>query len=317
MRGLFSSKANTVQVGVDFMPKGVAVVKVATGKKNLGQVLLSAFLPAVGDSEQAKVLHQWVEKNKLTKAPCVSLIARHDVQMFQLEKPAVEDAAELLQAVTWKIKDLINFDVETAVVDVFQLPPSPKNPKKYLNAVVANQSVVGAYVDKIKQSGLKLEAINIHDLVNKNLCKVYDFTEQTIAVLQFSETTSLMNIYHNEDMYVARDFKIGLLEVESAMDSDAAETGGIEQEEPVYDSLLLEVQRSMDYFESSYGLGMVKKVLVFPRSPATERMLNYLQNYVGFEFDFAEVVTHQNAEDIPLDTHCFSAYCASLRGAGA
>ena len=315
MLGLFSSKANKTQVGVDFTPKGVAVVKVATGKKNLGHVVLSDFLPAVGEREQAKVLQEWVEQHKLNKTPCISLIARHDLQMFQLEKPAVEDA-ELLQAVSWKVKDLINFDVETAVVDIYQLPPSAKNPATYINAVVANESVVGSYVDRINQSGLKLVAIDIHDLVNKNFRKVYDFTDQTVAVLQFSENNSLMNIYHNEDMYVARDFKIGLLDIDSALESEGKQTDDAEQddEEPVYDSLLLELQRSMDYFESTYGLGMVQKMLVFPQTAATERMLNYLQNYVGFEFDFAQVNTDNLGQQGLLDQHCFSAYCASLRG---
>ena len=105
MLGMFNSKARGVQVGVDFMPTGVAVVGVSTAEKSLGQVHYSAFLPSVGVLEQSKVLQDWVDRHDLKKAPCVSLIAKHDVQMFQLEKPAVEDE-EMLQAISWKLKDL-------------------------------------------------------------------------------------------------------------------------------------------------------------------------------------------------------------------
>lgn len=303
MPGFFSSKNKNSQVGVDFMPTGVAAVEVSVEKNSRGQVKHSDFLAAVGSKEQTKVLHDWVVQHNLQKTNCTSLIAKHDVQLFQLEKPAVEEG-ELLQAVNWKINDLINYDVETAVVDVFELPPSPKSPLSYINAVVANEVVVGGYVDSIKQSGLSLLAIDVHDLVTKNYCKVCDIFDTTVAVLQFSDNEGLVTIYHNEDLYVARDFKIGLLDIEAALNDN----------ESTYDSVLLELQRSMDYFESSYGLGLVKKMMIFPSSPGTIRMANYVQNYVGYELDFADVNVHGNEQQGPLDKHCFAAYCAALRG---
>ena len=299
MLGMFNSKARGVQVGVDFMPTGVAVVGVSTAEKSLGQVHYSAFLPSVGVLEQSKVLQDWVDRHDLKRTPCVSLIAKHDVQMFQLEKPAVEDE-EMLQAISWKLKDLISFDIDAAVVDVYRFPNSPKNTNQQVNAVVANESVVAGYVDRIKQSGMELQVIDIHDLVGKNLGRLNDFNDQTIAILQFTENDGLLTIYHQQDLYVARDIKIGLLDIESAQKGD----------ESLYDKLLLELQRSMDYFESSYGLGLVKKMLVFPQLPACERMASYLQNYVTYELDFLQVDTPDGQ---PMDAHCFAAYCAALR----
>jgi len=303
MPGFFTSKNKRSQVGVDFMPTGVAVVEVMIARKDQGQVKRSDFLPAVGSAEQVKVLRDWVGKNQLQNTNCSCLIANHDVQSFQLEKPAVEDD-ELLQAVNWKIKDLINYDVEAAVVDVFQLPPSPKSPVSYINAVVANEAVVSGYVESIKQTGLILQVIDVHDLVTKNYCRAYDVLDSTIAVLQFTDNDGLVTIYHKQNLYVARDFKIGLLDIEAALNEGEA----------TYDSLLLELQRSMDYFESTYGLGMLQKMIVFPESPGTVRMANYIQNYVTYELEFADVNVGVNGQQQPLDTHCFPAYCAALRG---
>jgi len=285
------------------MPTGVAAVEVIAGNNKTGQVRNCEFLPAVGSAEQAKVLEAWVDRHNLHDKACVTLIAKHDVQLFQLEKPAVEDE-ELLQAVSWKIKDLINYDVETAVVDVFQLPPSPKSPANYINAVVANESVVGGYVERIRQSGLDLQAIDVHDLVTKNYCRICDITDSTIAVLQFSDNDGLVTIYHDQDLYVARDFKIGAMEIEAALGEGEA----------TYDSVLLELQRSMDYFESTYGLGMVQKMLVFPHTEATARMANYIQNYVSYDIDFAEVKNANPDQEQQINHHCFSAFCAALRG---
>lgn len=301
MLGLFSSKPQGVQVGVDFTPTGVAVVDVITRRKERGAVRRSAFLPAVGAKQQADVLRHWVEQNGLKKAPCIGLVASHDVQIFQLEKPAVEDS-ELMQAVSWKIKDLINYDVATAVVDVYEMPVSPKSPVKYINAVVANESVIGSYVERIKNSGLELSALDVHDLVGRNFQILESDSEQTSALLQLSDKQGLITIYRGQDLYVARDFKIGLLDIE----------GSQEEVESQYDNLLLELQRSFDYFEATYGLAAVQHMTLFPQTVAVEKMLKYLQNYVAYELDFAHI--NSQSEQKALDLHCFSAYCAALRG---
>ena len=297
-----SSKIKGCQVGVDFTPTGVAVVSVNSSGSQRGRVRSCAFLPSVGSQAQTQALAEWVGTEGMDKAPCVSLIAKHDVQVFQLERPKVEKD-ELLQAVGWKIKDLISFDLSTAVIDIFELPPSPKNPTNYINAVVANEAVVAGYVDAIKASGLNLQVIDVHDLVPRNYQLTHALGDQTLAILQFSDNDGLITIYHDKDLYVARDFKIGLLDIESASSSD----------ESVYDSLLLELQRSMDYFESTYGMGAVQKMIIFPQTPGSEKMASYLQNYVAYELDFATAAS--SGSEGGIDTHCFPAYCAALRGA--
>ncbi len=304
MLGFLPTKAKGVQVGVDFTPTGVAVVDVSRANKIAGKVQHSDFLPAVGAAEQARVLSEWVERNGLRKADCISLIARHDVQLLQMGKPSVPEE-ELLQAVTWKLRDLINYDVAAAVVDVFELPLSAKSPVQHINAVVANENVVGGYVDIIKSSGLNLRAIDVHELVTRNFCNVDTSCSTTVAFLQLLDNEGLLSIYHDNNLHVTRDFKIGLLTIESAGD----------ETESIYDNVLLELQRSMDYFESSYGMGAVQSMMIFPQTPAIEKMAAYLQNYIAYDLGFIEIADAANGQ--VLDKHCFSAYCAALRGVAA
>ncbi|MDJ0834235.1 MAG: hypothetical protein QNJ69_11975, partial [Gammaproteobacteria bacterium] len=161
------SRQKAVQVGVDFMPTGVAVVEVSGRNKDRGSVLRSDFLAASGMQEQTEALQGWVKQHGLKNAPCYSLIAKHDVQLLQMEKPEVSDE-ELIQAVSWKIKDLINFDVDHAVVDAYPMPPS-KNKQQQVGVVAAREAVIRHYVESIKTSGMKLDALDIHELVRANL----------------------------------------------------------------------------------------------------------------------------------------------------
>jgi len=300
--GLFSATKNDTQVGVEFLAAGVAVVQVQTTKKSAGRILRSEYLPAVGQQSQSEALQSWVDNNSLQKAQCVCLISDGDCNINQIEKPEIDDS-ELIQALTWRIKDLVSYDVTSAVVDIYPMPVSSKNKTQQVSVVSADEAVVGSYVDCIKSSGLKLVAIDIHDLVRKNLRSIQQGVGKTQAILSLGDTAGELSIFHDTDLYLSRGFKIGINQLQLATSEDQS----------VYDSLLLEIQRSMDYYESYYGLGSVASLEIFPRNTMTEKMALYLQNLTSFDIDFVASANEEN-EQPGLDSHCFHAYCASLRG---
>lgn len=301
---LFSSANNNSQIGVEFLVTGVAIAQVQMSKNQPGRVLSSEFLPAVGQQAQTLALQEWVHGNNLQKCSCVCLMSADDFNIYQVEKPKVDDA-ELVPALTWRIKDLVSFDVGSAVVDFYPMPVSNKNNTQQVGVVTAQESTVAAYVECIKSTGLKLLAIDVPSLVTANLKGIQQSTGQTLAVLSLTESAGTLNIYHDTDLYVSRDFKIGTAQLIQATADD----------ESTYDSLLLEMQRSMDYFESYYGLGSVSKLLIFPQIPATEKMAMYLQNLTNFDIDFVAVSDSEaSAAGDALEPHCFHAYGAALRG---
>lgn len=302
--GLFAQKKINRQIGVEFLPTGVAIVQVQVGEKKSGQVVSSDFLPAVGQDAQGLALQKWVESNNLQKYNCVCLISADDFSIHQVEKPKVEDP-ELMQALTWRVKDLIAYDVGSVVIDYYPMPVSNKNNTPQLSVVTAQDWTVAAYIECIKSSGLKLLAIDIPRLVGANLKEVRQAKGQTLAVLSLTETSGFLNIYHDTDLYVSRDFKIGTNQLAQVTADD----------EWHYDSLLLEIQRSMDYFESYYGLGPVSKLLVFPEVPDTQKLAIYLQKLTNFDINFIAFNTSEfdDVGDI-LESHCFHAYGAALRG---
>ena len=299
--GLFSTTAKDTQVGVDFLAGGVAITQVETGRKYPGRILRSEFVEAEGQEAQIGALRDWVRGNGLQKAPCVCLVAHEDCDVFQIEKPEVEEA-EMLQALTWKIKDLINYDVANAVVDCYPMPESSKNKQQQVGVVAAREAVVRSYIDSIKASELQLKALDIHELARSNLKLVRDSAGASLALLTLSANGGLLSIYHDTDLYVSREFKLGLDQLALVTSED----------ESAFDALLLELQRSMDYFESFFGLGAVTRLRIFPQLRITEKMAMYLQNLSNFDIDF---VTFSGEEDEPgLEQHCFHAYCAAMRG---
>ena len=300
--GLFSSANKESQVGVDFLRDGIAIAQVSTGNRQPGSILRSEFVAASGEQAQVEALRQWVRSNHLQKTPCVCLIAQEDCDVYQVEKPEV-DESELIQAVTWKIKDLVSYDVAEAVVDSYPMPV-PSNNKQQVGVVAAHETVVSDYVERIRSSALALNALDIHELARSNLGLVRQTAESSLALLSFDTDAGLLGIYHDADLYLSREFNIGIDKLGAAGTDD----------ESVYDALLLEIQRSLDYFESFYGIGSVNDLRIFPRHPAVEKMVMYLQNLTNYDFDF---VAPDGGEGAELNPHCFHAYCAALRGIAA
>ncbi len=297
---LFLSANRDTRVGVDFLRDGVALAQVRAGD---GGLLRAEFVEASGQQAQVEALRRWVRANRLQKAPCVCLVAEEDCDVYQVERPDVEDD-EMVQAVTWKIKDLINYDVDNAVIDSYPMPESSKNNQQQVGVVAARDTVIASYVDSIRNSKMQLTALDVHELVRSNLAAVRQSAGQSLALLSFDNDTGMLSLYHDTDLYVSRGFPIGLDRLGLADDDD----------ESVFDSLLLEIQRSLDYFESYYGIGNVADLRVFPRVEASEKMADYLRKLTSLDIDFLALTA---AGDTPLDPHCFHAYCAALRGDGA
>jgi MSHA biogenesis protein MshI len=295
--GLFSTAKKESQIGVEFQHDGVAVAQVRTGKNNPGGIIRSEFVVAAGQEAQVEALKDWVHDNNLQKTPCNCLVANDDCDIYQVERPEVEES-EMIQAVTWKIKDLINYDVTHAVVDSYPMPVSSKNKQQQVGVVAAREAVISRYVDSIKAAALELDALDVHELARSNLDVVQDSAEQSLALLTLTAGNGLLSVYHDTDLYVSREFLIGIDQLELASGED----------ESIFDALLLEIQRSLDYFESFYGMGTVTKLRVFPQLNATEKMAMYLQNFSNFDIDFLTFGSPG------LEPHCFHAYCAALRG---
>ena len=295
---LFSSASKDSQVGVDFLRNGVAVVQVLGAGGQSPALKRAEFIEANGQEAQIEALRGWVRANRLQKSPCVCLIAQDDCDVYQVEKPEVEDS-EMMQAVTWKIKDLISYDVANAVVDSYPIPGSNKNDQQQVGVVAAHDSVITGYVDGIRTSTMSLKALDIHDLVRSNLQAVRESAGNSLALLSFSDDAGQLSVYHDTDLYVSRDFKIGLERLSSAGADD----------ESAFEALLLEVQRSLDYFEGFYDMGVVTDLRLFPQLPSTEKLAMYLQSQANYDIAFVRV----EAGESGIDPACFHAYCAALR----
>jgi len=100
---------------------GISLVKTDKSKSdNKIELSLCTFIPATSADFEA-VLEKKVEELELQNIDCSWVLTPDKYQYLQMEELPVTPA-EFQAAIRWKVKDLIPFPIEDAVIDSFPVP---------------------------------------------------------------------------------------------------------------------------------------------------------------------------------------------------
>ncbi len=214
--------------------------------------VLSAQLTALGLQRDA------VRQN-------VSLVLAPEMYTLSLvDRPDVADA-DLVEAVRWQIQDQVDFPMESASVDVFELPRSASRERRMVFAVSVQKDLLKALLQQCSQAGLRVTSIDASELALRNLAwQCYPQPDQNIALLRLTSNSGLINISRADELYLARRI--------SGMPSEFSES----MWEGFRERLLLQVQRSIDYYESAMNQPHCNMLVVACTSDWTNRVTDYL-----------------------------------------
>ncbi len=218
-----------------------------------------------------------------------------------VEAPNVP-AEEMGEAVRWQIQHLIEFPVEEAIIETFELPP-PVNPgsKPMIYAVVARRSEIQSHIDSLEAADVRINVIDIPELCLRNIAVRLPQDEYGVAFLHFSEDFGYLTITRGGILYMIRRIEL--------------------QQEDLTDQLqeiALQVQRSLDHYESQFGCPPVGELVLGP-GDGLDMLGQSLSENLGItvsELDLSSLF----AVDSPLSTQeqhdCLTAIGAALRDDG-
>jgi len=193
----------------------------------------------------------------LNRTPVSSVLSSNAYQLQLVEMPNVP-ADELLQAVRWRLKDLIDFPVEDAVVELLEMPrhANPGNaPIAY--AVVARRSEVLQQIELMKRADLQMDVIDIPELCIRNIAVLLPQDANGVAFLHFAEDCGYLTITRKGILHMTRRLDTGRRDLAAASDDDFALQERIA-------GISLEIQRSLDYYESHYDCRPVTEIVLGP-----------------------------------------------------
>jgi MSHA biogenesis protein MshI len=288
------------QVGIHRTDQGLAAAEVLDAPAGGKPVLAHCYYEPATDQESAT---RAVRKLPHRKWPAVSVLDPGHYSMLLVEAPEVP-TDELRAAVRWRVKDLIDFHIDDAVLDVFQMPKRGLGgPNQMMYAIAARAAGVRAEVDVAEDAGVKLKAIDILELSLRNLATLLDRDDRGIALLYLAENTGVLLVVRQGTLYLARRLETGVQTLKDA--------NGMRSE--LVAGLALEARRSLDYFESHYEQDSLSVIYTAGLNPAD---LDQMSSELGVSvrsIELAALFDTTITFDDELSRRCIPAIGAALR----
>ncbi|MGS0693709.1 MSHA biogenesis protein MshI [Shewanella sp. 0m-4] len=162
------------------------------------------------------------------------VLAADFYQLFLVDKPNVP-VEELNAALLWSVKDLAAQPVTDIHLDYFE---SSKQTTNKVNVVVTEKSLLSSLLLAAKNAGLLICGVSIEEMAMSNL---FDDNQARLVLSHREGQELLLTVVRAGEVFMQRRVR-GFLQIDKISAEDLAYG--------VADNLSLEIQRSMDYFES-------------------------------------------------------------------
>jgi len=291
--GIFSKK-HSGGWRAGFMPgereTALAIVRSAKGQRPF--LRHCAVHPAI-EIQAEHVLAPLNHARDLARAAVSGILSSADYQLVTVEAPEVP-AQELRAAVRWKLRDIVNFPVSEAVVDVFEIPEQTRYVEtRMVFAVAARAEAVNNIVELVKPRARGFDVIDIPELCLRNVSALLPQDQQGVALLALGEGFAQLVLTCQGILYLAR-------RIELARHSEVLSLNGDQDAE----ALVVELQRSLDYYESHYDRSPITDIVIASGDERAERLIAPLTGETGRNvhlFDVQELF--DVAPGIEPDTH--------------
>lgn len=203
------------------------------------------------EGEEGVALNRLAQSRGLKRYRCTSLLGESQYRMVQLESPVVP-AEERVQALRWRLKDMVDFPVEGAAIAVADIPTEGGRQANVF-AIIAPQSVVAGRMAAFHAAHVPLEAIDIPEMAVRNVAALFEEANRGLAFLVMQAGESLLTISFGGELYLARRIEVS---AQGMADAD------VERRQQMLERLALELQRTLDNFDRQYGFISVSRLLV-------------------------------------------------------
>ena len=298
--------------GMALSPEGVAVARCIRHGNEAPRLALCEFR-ALERNLHGVPPPGLVRELQLDSSRCTSVIKQGDFTLLMVEAPQV-DPTELRAAIRWRVKDLLDFHVDDAVLDVFDIPGQQERGRPRLMYVVAARiTAVRQHIDTLEGNGVQLSVIDIPELCQRNVAALLPEDSGGVAMLHFGHDGGLLTLTRGGTLYLSRNLELGSAHLLAASQEDQELTTELAR---MLDGVVLEVQRSLDYYESHFSLPPVSGLVIAPTERPVPGLLAHLAGNLGVPvrmLDLNAVLDTEQTLSDSLQAACLPAIGAALR----
>jgi MSHA biogenesis protein MshI len=208
------------------------------------------------DEKDGAELQQAAQEYGLGGYCCATLLHPAEYQLLMVDAPSVP-REELKAAIRWRVKDLLEYHIDDATMDVLDIPVDKDAPGKghYMYAVAAKNEIVREQIAQFELAKIPLQVIDIPETAQRNIAELYETANRGIGMLTFDHAGGLFTLSFKGELYLARRLDVTWSQLVAAQES---------QRQAYFERIGVELQRSLDHFERQYQNITLSELLLGP-----------------------------------------------------
>lgn len=264
---------------------------------------------ACDDASRASALEKLGKDFQASRHECTTLLASDEYQLLSVEAPNVPPD-ELKTAIRWRLKDMLDYHIDDATIDVLDVPVDKNAPVRShsMYAVTARNQVIEQRQALFSDVKIPLRVIDIPEMAQRNISALLETERRGLAMLSFDGDGGLLTVTFGGELYLSRRIDISL---EQLLQADA------EQQNARYDRITLELQRSLDHVDRQYNFIAIAKLVLAPVPGDISGLRDYIASnlYVPVEVLRLEELLDLSAVPDLSDPACQQRYFMTLGAA--
>jgi MSHA biogenesis protein MshI len=245
---------------------------------------------------------------RIARNRCTTLLWHGQYQMLQID--ALDNAKqmphdELRESLRWRVKELVDFPVESAGIDILDIPQQGGRAAQ-LWVVVASREELQPRVHLFQDAKATLSAIDVPELAQRNLAALFEEANRGLALVAFDNKGGRLTINYQGELYMTRHIDVSGHELTKP------------HAESLQERVLLDIQRTLDNFDRNYSSIPLTRLLVGPL-PGSEAFVGYLGANLSLPVATADLATVLDITATPrlaeaaVQADCWLALGAALR----
>lgn len=319
-------------VAVEISPARLKIVTLDSANDKLLSAVVKDLSSLEGEKEKRRyiidALKEALQPDILRRAVTILCLSDEAIQFKRIELPRMP-IKEIAEALKWRIKGIVSFDVESAVLDfdVIDEITGEDGAKNFSVLMAAIQrGVIDNKVSMLKESGVEtIGSVNVDSFGLANIIKLTPEGKKDTdcAVLKVTYTKSTVNIYKDGRLVFVRNIPIGLDNIKDSIrgpvttDKGSVELGpedikdlkniGIPDNKdillmgklqgrhilalvrPILENLCNEINRSFDYYNVQLEGKEISKLYLVGVSFKYKGLDRFIRDTLGIGTEYLEL----------------------------
>lgn len=245
------------------------------------------------------IISNYIQNNNLIQIRAAYVLSNQQYVISLIELPSVADVNNSKEkAILLGIKDYLNYPLDDAILDSFEIPVNRSSDNIKLAYSIAMRAKLSQDIGKLlSKCNIQLKYIDINELCIRNILSLYpEVKEVGCLVLKIFANNNSILLVKNKDVYICRNTTLDI----NQLDNFDPIADNIPEKIAIANNLLAELQRSLDYANNMFRELNFNTICVLPSGCNLEKTIAWLKEQSGlpvYNLDLHKII---GFSDIPL-----------------